>query len=331
MLRKLLIACAALMLLAAGCSRSPTGPLKYSVEMDAKSTARDKFQFSAYYPGALTVSPGDSIKFRNRSTEAPHTVTLGVDADRSNQPPVLTDDGLNQAVFAPCATDDDPTTKLTSCKNRKLPAFDGTGYWNSGVLQPKPAPKRAGDKSVTLKLAKDVPAGDYAFTCLLHPLMNGTLSVVAEEGERAKPSDVRKESKVAIEAAAKTASGLEAPEIDDTEDGPTVAAGWGDKVIAVNRFAPAAVSIDAGQTVTWEAVSPYEPHTVTFESPFGSAEDEGALDPAGPEPGDDYTGGFASSGFLPPEATYALRFPEPGTYSYVCVLHPGQKGTVKVT
>jgi plastocyanin len=333
--RKLLIACAALLLVAAACSGKPSGPLKYSVEMDAKSTARDKFQFSAYYPGVLTVSAGDSVKFRNRSTEAPHTVTLGVDADRSNQPPPVTAKGQNPVAFAPCYTKDDPTPKLTSCKNQQLPTWDGTGFWNSGVLQPKPAPKSAGDKSVTLKLAKDIAPGDYAFTCLLHPLMNGTLTVIVDEGGRTKPSDVRKEGKVAIEAAEKTASNIDEPKLDGTEDGPTVAAGWGDKIIAVNRFSPAAVSVDAGSTVTWETVSPYEPHTVTFESPFSSPEDEGAIAPGGPESGSDYDGGFASSGIFgegfPAGDTYALRFPKPGTYSYVCVLHPGQKGTVKVT
>jgi plastocyanin len=331
--RKLLIALVALLLVAVSCSRTPSGPQKFSVEVDAKSTAKDKFQFSAYFPGSLRASPGDSIKFRNRSTEAPHTVTLGVLADRSDQPPVVTDEGLNPAVFAPCyTTTKKALTGLTSCKDQKLPAFDGTGFWNSGVLQPKPAPKSAGDKSVTVKLAKDITPGDYPFTCLLHPLMNGTLSVVADEGARAKPADIRKEGKVAIAAAAETASNLDEPKLDATDDGPTVAAGWGDKVVSVNRFGPAAVSVKAGDTVTWEAQSPYEPHTVTFESPFSTPEDEGALAPGGPKPGGEYTGGFASSGFFgEQDGPYSLRFTKPGTYSYVCVLHPGQKGTVKVT
>ncbi len=332
MFRKLLIASAALVLVAVGCSRKPEGPQKYSVELDAKSTPKDKFQFSAYYPGSLSASPGDSVKFRNRSTEAPHTVTLGVKADRSNQPPVITDDGLNRAVFGPCHTADEPSTKVTSCKEQQLPTFDGTGFWNSGVLQPKPAPKSAGDKSVMLKLAKGIEPGDYAFTCLLHPLMNGTLTVLADDGGRMKPADVRKEAKVAIAAAQESASNIEEPKLDATDDGPTVAAGWGDKIVAVNRFGPVAVSVDAGDTVTWEAVSPYEPHTVTFESPFSSPEEEGAIAPGGPKPGGAYTGGFASSGiFGKADGTYSLRFTKPGTYSYVCVLHPGQKGTVKVT
>jgi plastocyanin len=331
--RKLLVASVALLLVAVGCGGKPSGPLKYSVEVDAKSTAKDKHQFSAYFPGSLRVSPGDSVKFRNRSTEAPHTVTLGVLADRSNQPPVVTNEGLNPAVFAPCfTTTKKALTGLTSCKEQNLPTFDGTGFWNSGVLQPKPAPKSAGDKSVTLKVGKDVTPGDYPFTCLLHPLMNGTLTVVADEGDRKKPADVRKDGKVAIAATQKTASNLDEPKLDATDDGPTVAAGWGDKVTAVNRFAPASVSVEEGDTVTWEAVSPYEPHTVTFESPFSTPEDEGALEPGGPKSGDDYTGGFASSGFFgKDDGTYSLRFTKPGTYSYVCVLHPGQRGTVKVT
>jgi plastocyanin len=331
--RKLLVAAVALLFVAAGCGGKPSGPLKYSVEVDAKSTAKDKFQFSAYYPGSLTVSPGDSVKFRNRSTEAPHTVTLGVLADRTDQPPVVTDKGLNPAVFAPCYTETKKAlTALTSCKDQKLPTFDGAGYWNSGVLQPKPAPKSAGDKSVTLKIAKGITPGDYPFVCLLHPLMNGVLTVIADEGDREKPADIRKEGKDAITAAAKSASALAEPKLEDTGDGPTVAAGWGDKVVSVNRFGPASVSIEAGNTVTWKAESPYEPHTVTFESPFSSPEDEGAVAPGGPKSGSDYEGGFASSGIFGNEdEPYSLRFPKAGTFSCVCVLHPGQRGTVKVT
>ena len=335
MLRKLLIASCAVLLVASGCSRTPSGPQKYSVDIDAKSTPKDKFQFSAYFPGSITVSPGDSVKFRNRSTEAPHTVSFGIEADRSNQPPILIESGENAAVFGPCSSDDAPTAKLTKCDSEKLPQFDGSGFWNSGVLQPKPAPKSAGDKSVTLKVAKGIDPGEYAFVCILHPLMSGTLEVVADEGERTKPADARKAGREAIEDVQASAKELEAPEVSRDGDDVVVAAGWGDRVTAVNRFGPPKVEVDAGTTVRWEIGSPYEPHTVTFESPYEVGDPEGFA-PGGVASGSGYDGGYANSGIFGPEGSpfegeFSLVFTKAGTYEYICLLHPGQTGTVTVT
>lgn len=333
--RKLVIAFVAVLLVTAACSRTPSGPQKYAVDVDAKSTAADKFQFSAYFPGSLTVSPGDSVKFRNRSTEAPHTVSFGIKADRSNQPPILTDAGENAAVFGPCVADES-TAKLTRCDGERLPAFDGTGFWNSGVLQPKPAPKRAGDKSVTLKVAKDIDPGEYSYVCILHPLMNGTLRVVADEADRTKPADARMDGREAAEAAAASAKKLETPRIQRLDDNiVVVAAGWGDRVTAVNRFAPPKVEVESGTTVRWEIGSPYEPHTVTFESAFEVGDARG-FTPGGVASGAGYDGGFANSGIFGPqgspfEGSFELTFTEPGTYEYTCLLHAGQKGTVTVT
>ena len=332
---KPLVALVAVLLVATGCSRTPSGPQKYAVDVDAKSTAADKFQFSAYFPGSLAVSPGDSVKFRNRSTEAPHTVSFGIKADRSNQPPILTDAGENVAVFGPCVADES-TAKLTTCDGERLPAFDGDGFWNSGVLQPKPAPKRAGDKSVTLKIAKHIDPGEYGFVCILHPLMNGTLRVVADEADRTKPADARKSGREAIDAAAASAKKLETPTVQHLEPNiSVVAAGWGDRVTAVNRYAPPRIEVEAGSRVRWEIGSPYEPHTITFDSPFDVGDPRG-FEPGGVASGEDYDGGFANSGIIGPtgspfEGNFELTFTEPGTYEYICLLHEGQKGAVTVT
>jgi plastocyanin len=221
------------------------------------------------------------------------------------------------------------------CQSEKLPQFDGTGYWNSGVLQPKPAPKSAGDKSVTLKVARDIDPGSYAYVCILHPLMSGTLEVVADEGDRTKPADARQESRDAIEDAQASAKKIEAPAPPRDGDVVVVAAGWGDRVTAVNRYAPPRVEVDAGTTVRWEIQSPYEPHTVTFEPRTEVGDPEGFA-PDGAASGSDYEGGYANSGIFGPEGSpfegdYSLTFTEPGTYEYICLLHPGQKGAVTVT
>ena len=49
------------------------------------------------------------------------------------------------------------------------PAYSGTGYVNSGIVTP-------GNSFV---LTIDAPPGTYAYSCILHPTMKGTI-VVAE-------------------------------------------------------------------------------------------------------------------------------------------------------
>jgi plastocyanin len=332
MSRKVLVVMSVLALIATGCSRTAKGPLRYQVVLDAKSNAKEKFQFSAFFPGEFRVSPGDSIKFRNRSTEAPHTVTFGVTADRQNQPPIITQTGENPVVLEKCYSKDAPTTKMVDCPSKRLPAYDGQGYWNSGFLQPKPAAKSAGAKAITLKLAKDIPAGTYAFVCILHPLMNGSLTVTDDVKDRSKPKDIRADAKDAIAQSRKDAEALDTPTLERKGNEVIVTAGWGDRITSVNRFAPGEIDVKAGTKVTWMTRGTYEPHTVTFEptskiNPFA---------PGGAKSGSDYSGGFANSGIMGPkgspfEGTYSLVFAKAGTYGYSCMLHPGQEGTVKVS
>ncbi len=334
MSRKVLVMCVAIAFVAVGCSRSPSGPLKYSVELDAKSSVEEKLQFSAFFPGELRVSAGDSIKFKNRSTEAPHTVTFGVLPDRSNQPPIVLETGENPVVTDKCHFEDAPTTKSVKCENKRLPAFDGEGYWNSGFLQAKPLPKSAGPKSVTLKLAKEIPPGSYTFVCILHPFMNGAMTVVDDAGDRSKPADVREGAKDAVKQAREDADEFATPELERTDDGVTATVGWGDRVTSVNRYSPESIDVKSGEKVTWVVKNPYEPHTVTFGGDFEPGDPKG-FPPSGVGSGGDYTGGLANSGLIgaedtPFEGTYSLTFTEPGTYKYSCVLHPGQLGTVKV-
>jgi plastocyanin len=333
MMRKLVVALTSIVLLLPACNRTASGPQRYVIDVDAKSTPREKFQFSAYFPAEVRVSGGDTVRFRNRSTEAPHTITFGVLADRSNQPAIVTASGENPVVVQPCDIDDEPTAKLRKCGGKELKPYDGSGYWNSGYLNPSTAPKSAGAKNVAVKLADDIPAGNYTYLCILHPLMSGAITVVEDESDRSEISDVRTAMKEDAAAEREKAEGFEEPEIDIDGDEATVTAGWGDEVTSVNRFGPAETEFDAGTTVHWEVDSPYEPHTVTFEPSFEGLPPE-AFAPGGVKSGDDYTGGFTNSGLIasggPFEGDFSLRFPQAGTYEYSCVLHPGMDGTIKV-
>jgi plastocyanin len=74
--------------------------------------------------------------------------------------------------------------------------------------------------------------------------------------------------------------------------------------IAGFAFKPATLRTTVGTTVTWRNVDP-APHTAT--------------------------GKQFSSPQLGKGASFRRRFMQPGTYAYVCALHPGMRGTVVVS
>ncbi|MCV7078772.1 cupredoxin domain-containing protein [Mycobacterium szulgai] len=81
----------------------------------------------------------------------------------------------------------------------------------------------------------------------------------------------------------------------------------GDQVSIENfAFAPAAVTVRAGSTVTWTNRDE-EPHTVAAND-----------------------GSFHSPG-MGTGASFSQTFATPGTFDYVCSIHPSMHGTVVVT
>jgi amicyanin len=87
--------------------------------------------------------------------------------------------------------------------------------------------------------------------------------------------------------------------------GPAVAA---DQVSITNfAFAPAAITVKVGTTVTWTN-NDEEPHTV-----FSGA------------------GGIKSPVLASHQNTFSFTFSKPGTFDYNCTIHPFMHGTVTVT
>ena len=70
-------------------------------------------------------------------------------------------------------------------------------------------------------------------------------------------------------------------------------------------FAPTSVTVAAGSTVTWTNHDG-EPHTVV------------SID------------GLFRSGALDSNESFSFRFDKPGTYRYVCTIHPQMQGSVIV-
>jgi plastocyanin len=105
--------------------------------------------------------------------------------------------------------------------------------------------------------------------------------------------------------------------------------------IAVLMFLPQSITVPVGATVEWQFAGP-EPHTVTFlppgqqpPTPLQAEPFFVPTPPAGPYDGTT----LVNSGLLPQgpgPATFRVTFGRPGTYRYLCVIHPQMVGTVTV-
>jgi plastocyanin len=70
-------------------------------------------------------------------------------------------------------------------------------------------------------------------------------------------------------------------------------------------FAPTALTVKAGSTVTWTNKDE-EPHTIVSDS------------------------GLFRSGAIDTNESFSFRFDKPGTYHYACSIHPRMVGTIIV-
>lgn len=288
-------------------------------------------------------------------------------ATRLEALPVMLPEGpgdANQVAVNPCyvASGPVPTDAATPCPVTEQPAFDGTmSYYNSGFIAP--------GETVDVPLSDDIEPGTYSFYCNLHgAAMSGEIEVVAPGTQIPSQQEVDAARDAELEAtfAPLLASYSEAKQTLPFGN----LAGFGCQECGATgtmEFVPEPISVAAGEKVTWTV---FGPHTITFKPPSGvghplvEAEDgtwhaDGkALAPAGgpgmPPPAEapaeagppvpqEIDGGswdgrdFRSSGFifsLPAPGhffSYSLTFTEPGTYTYVCLIHPTMTGQVEVT
>ena len=88
-------------------------------------------------------------------------------------------------------------------------------------------------------------------------------------------------------------------------DGASAAPAAGTIMIKDFSFSPAALTVSRGTRVTWKNMDD-EPHTVAS------------------------TAGAFRSGALDEQDSFTFEFDEPGTYRYVCTIHPHMSGTITV-
>jgi plastocyanin len=285
-----------------------TGPQTWNVSVGKEQGATS---LDSMFPKVIYIHEGDTVKFTNGAKFAPHTVTF-----LAGSAPLSPQDPKNLAPIAPSGS-----------------KWDGKSLMNSGMLEPTK------DYSITFTIS-----GAYAYYCILHPLMTGT--VVVLPAGASIPSLVEQTAGVKsdVDDLLAQADALMHMNMDanymKNADGSImymVDAGMGLRGFSTNKMMPETIFVNEGDSVQWTNDNQYEPHFVTFNKPddlnfFGPHGDFNPkfMAPAG---GDQFNGsGFVNSGMIMAHKSYQLTFTTAGTYQYECYLHSGSKmtGTVVV-
>ncbi len=264
-----------------------------------------------------------------------------------------------QAASQPCyLPENDPPLGVACPKpDQEPPAeIDGTErFLNSGFL--------ADGKTVTFKLSEDMAPGQYAFMCLVHgPAMTESVTVVDKATPVATPEAVIAAGKQELEDLVTKVKAKVDQVQSITGTDALIGATATEEVpsSASLNVVPKEITVKAGEKVTW-AVEGF--HTISFNAPEDARpwlqfDSTGALvvnkksyapaaSPEIPLPGPDagdpprlpvdagtWNGeGYHSSGapFTGGQVVYSLAISKPGTYKYLCLVHPDMEGTLKVT
>lgn len=259
----------------------------------------------------------------------------------------------NQISVNPCfvASGDLPTDGAKQCDVTEPAPFTGTEvFYNSGFLPD--------GETFELQLADGIEPGTYVAFCTLHfTEMISEVEVVADDVETPSADEVAEAGQTELDELIEAA----APAYEEAQSGGepgTVQTGIGSEdaeKVLITEFAPVDLEVDAGDTITWAFNGP---HTVSFNAPEdarvllnrgddgGYHLNEAALAPAGfeappppegesegpppPIDGGSWDGtGFFNSGLGFDGFTASIT--EPGTYEYVCLIHPEMEGTVTVS
>lgn len=307
-------------------AQTPTPTAAASGPVILVGSGEPGYSVNQFGPKTLTVAQGATVTFRANWLE-PHTVTFpGPEANP--------------------APDDARATVPTF--PGMVPAYDGTKFTNSGFLIQGAPPGAPVFGSFQVSFSK---TGTYPFLCIIHPGMNGTVTVVAAGASEISTQAALDTSARAAFATELTALKAEAAKLvakpvtqtrnaDGTSTWNLVTVGGMSGPSDVMQFVPANVNIQVGDTVVWQNSVP-APHTVTFlggtppGAPITSLGDP-QLRPV-PAPAGGYDGtGLVNSGLngvgFGPNPPFSVKFTKAGTFAYICVLHisQGMGGTVSV-
>ena len=294
---------------------------------------------NAFFRTRTTVHVGDTVSFKFRGfhdVDLPGTAgtplplilptsTLATGNDAAGNPfwfsghlPAV---GFNPALLA----------------RGKSTTYNGSARLVSGLGQSKP---------FNIKFTK---TGSFKFYCDVHPGMVGTIVVKPKSATIPTAKQDTAATNTQVTADVKAAKAL--PKTKVAANTVSLGESGRDGVELFAMF-PAKLTVNAGTTVTFEmSRKSFETHTATFgpQSYLGPLERsfEGAISPIAAYPSDptkpitltptSHGNGFANTGVLDPFAatkqippSNQIDFTTPGTYRFVCLIHPQMVGTIVV-
>jgi plastocyanin len=324
-----------------------------TISAGAQSPGKD-VQLNVFAPGTTTINVGDTITWRLDSTEF-HTVTF-----LAGQPePEFVTPGPDGAFLNPAAV-------LPAGGN----TYDGSAYTNSGLMMLGGPGSEPPTYSLTFtkpgtydyvcivhpgmqgKVVVNPEGQSAGAPQVGSPQAGapqaGTPQAGTPRADTQSTVDARSRDEVNALLAGDGISTIMSNAGELPADGATagLAMGAGTAQVDVQRFFPPRVTIHAGDSLTWINKSE-APHTVTFLAgqpqpdvvnvmPQPDGPPRFQLNPTMFNPAGDpsaYDGSsYLNSGFTEPgpNGTYTVTFTQPGSYDYVCLLHPGMTGTVVV-
>jgi plastocyanin len=281
-----------------------------------------------YMPAKATVAVGQKVSWSWNDTKEPHSVTFFPPGQTAPAP------GSDPALFAPT-----PPTG----------SYDGAALVNSGL-----APQ--GPQAVPPFEMTFSKPGTYNYSCVIHPQMVGTLTVVAagQAGDTAAAVTTRGDQEKGQwlaegnDAFQKMQSA--APASTKNRDGTTtwkIEMGASTPHTDILAYAPVPANVKHGDKVTFVNNS-MAPHTASFfnqQPPIQDPESPAAQKAApGPSPQKLNAKDLFNTGTLPPNAppgagppeaarSFTFSVPTAGDYQFICIYHApsGMAGMIKAS
>ncbi len=263
------------------------------------------YAVNEFLPLSATIMKGDTVRFAFPWPE-PHTVTFG-------QPT------------------GDPT--VPSFPGQTTVTYNGTGFLTSGF-------SFGPEFNVQF-----TAAGTFPYTCVIHPGMDGTVTVLApgELGDvdtqfsADARGDAQYNSMIAQLKNVAASFGSGPASVTSRADGTkkyTFSVGAMVESSDVQQFFPAEGSVKVGDTIEWKSAV-FTPHTITFGPPppiQGDPTEVAAVKPTGAWDGAAPVHSGTIGVGWPGGTAFELTFGNTGSFDYYCLLHVEQAmvGTVTV-
>jgi plastocyanin len=306
------------------------GAQRWEVQVSAVDPSNANI-VQGFAPNPLVIRVGDTVSWRWSANPAPHTVTFN--SGKPSPADIVPGPRPGELMLGPAAFPIGPTGPVIT--------YDGTEQVSSGI----PTEENA---TYSLTFTR---TGTFGYICTLHPGMRGEIEV-REAGAPLPETPAQAQARGRANAAAllgRMQAGAAAVRSASAEGTHTAMAGLGDGYGAsAIQFLPGDVTVRQGDSVVWVMPDPFEVHTISFVSggtPPDFVEPRPPAQPGGPPMlvipatvagpvGDGtYSGqGLVNSGILGNGGAYYLRFDAPpGSYEYLCLIHPTMRGKVTVT